>query len=1235
MSGLYWINDRYRLDIELGRGGLGVIYSAYDALLDRDIAVKVLTHPGLGTEGRNHLLHEARAAARLNHPNIVTVYDAGITQVSPGTLFPTGGPLPFIVMELVEGDSLHTHPPPSIDEIYSLSRQICAALEHAHAHGIVHRDLKPENILVNREGVVKLTDFGLARSITSRITTEGMIVGTLYYLPPEQALGQAIDGRTDLYALGVVLYELVAGCLPFTAEDPLAVISQHLYAPVVPPRTYNPEIPPALDTLIVKLLSKRPEDRPASAGIVGRMLEDLADATQSLPDIPNLPQPALSLLDQLALGRLVGRERELAQAKRLWKQVVEGTAEENVLLITGESGIGKTPFVREITALAKVSGGRVLAADCYPDGSAPYALIAQVVRSALAPTGATAAMDFTSVQAPSLPLPGFVLADLLTLTPDLQAHYPGIASNPRFDPQVDQQRLFESIVALCACLAANAPLILLIEDIQWSDGGTLFSIRHLARRSRISQLKILIVLTYREGELDETHILTNVLFDLNRERLSSQIKLLLFDREQTRALLRTMLQDEVTPDFLDAIYRETEGNQFFIEEMCKALIEQGKLYRENSHWRWTNMEDVQLPQSVRMAIQSRVLRLPDKVQELLRLAAIFGREFDFEPLRLASELDEDALIDALEIAERAQLVVEVKSKGLHTGLAGGVKFAFAHGLILAALRESVSGLRRPRLHRRVANSIEILHPEGDFPFDLLAYHYKQAGDLERAQKYYSRAGDQALAVYANQEAEKSYRAALDLTTTSLPRVQLLPSLGEALFRQSRYAEAIQVWEEAINLYRKTDHYDPVARLYARSARAAWYAGDPPGGLAICRAGVAAVREMASAQDLSQVESPGIAALIQETARACRFNNLMEEALLLCQQALSMARRLNLVEVQAETLATFGILPNQSQEAQQQFLSQAVELAESAGLLATAARAHLNLGIHLYEVSGTRLAREHYRQSRRLAQRAGIIVWEFDFLGDVVDASLEMADFPAAEEELAAMRQMERALPDPESGELQIRWNEARLSRLRGEVESAVQQMQACLVQMQQRGETRFLMGLNCALADALVELRRLDEAEQATRQAVTLSDLDPSLDSVAPRCWLSEVHLLKGQFDAAREILEEARSRAALRKALVNDARVLQTEARLAAAEGRWPQTSKAYESAIEITRRMDSRWYLGRLLAEYAVVLLTHGCPTHSSNPRDLLLQSLAIFEQLQIPYYAGKVETTLQALGSNATQA
>jgi ABC-type oligopeptide transport system substrate-binding subunit/tRNA A-37 threonylcarbamoyl transferase component Bud32 len=725
------LQDRYTLQSEIGSGGMGTIYRAHDRVLDRDVALKLLTNPTLGEEGRAKLHREAQAAAKLNHPNIVSVYDAGIHEENT-----------FIVMELVEGASVHLKPPEGVEALINVTEQIASALEHAHNQNIVHRDLKPENVLIATDGTVKLMDFGLARSIASRMTSEGSIEGTVFFMAPEQALGQATDHRTDFYSLGVMLYELATGQLPFTSDDPLQVISQHIYAPVVPPSFHNPNIPCDLEELILHLLSKRPGDRPQNAN---QILESLKAI--DIEKVEAGPEATISPIERIVRGRIVGRDSEMQEAAWIWRKAAGG--EGQVLLISGEPGIGKTRFTQEIRTLAEVEGGVSLVGECYAEGSAPCSAISQIVRQAL-----------NSEDIKRIELPESYISSLLKISPELQFSYPGISSTSAMDPEVDQEHLFETVLTLCTTLSSKKPLLLTIEDAHWADSCTLQFLRHIARRTKSAGLKILIVLTYREVELDENRALNDMLYDLNREHLSTRIKLLRLSREGTRDLLNLMFQEEVSQELSERIYLETEGNPFFIEEVCKALIEDGKLYLHEGRWRRRETEELEVPQSVRIAIQSRIGKLSSETQEALRLAAIFGREFEFEILRAVCDHDEDTLIDSLEQAEQAQIITELpqRTNGRNTT---DTTFAFVHALIPSTLRESVSGLRRQRLHLRAAIALERIYPNRlNELAPRIGQHFAEAGNGQKASEYLLKAGDNARKLYAYQEAIDAYEQAL-------------------------------------------------------------------------------------------------------------------------------------------------------------------------------------------------------------------------------------------------------------------------------------------------------------------------------------------------------------------------------------------------------------------------------------------------------------------------------------------
>jgi serine/threonine protein kinase/cell division protein FtsN len=273
---------RYRVRRILGEGGSKVVYLAHDERLDRDVAVALFRVEGLDEAGRARVLREARAMGRLgDHPHIVGIYDIG--EAEQGR--------PYIVSQYVPGGSLSEllrrapgHRLPVSDTI-RIAEQLCLGVEYAHSLGIVHRDLKPANVFLAGDGAPLLGDFGLAIAPDqSRITSHGMMVGTAAYMSPEQALGRALEPRSDLYSLGALIYELLTGRPPFIGGDLMAIVSQHVNAVPEPPSKHGPGISPALDALVLKLLAKTPAERPLSAAMVRETLHTIAGSSRGAMD---------------------------------------------------------------------------------------------------------------------------------------------------------------------------------------------------------------------------------------------------------------------------------------------------------------------------------------------------------------------------------------------------------------------------------------------------------------------------------------------------------------------------------------------------------------------------------------------------------------------------------------------------------------------------------------------------------------------------------------------------------------------------------------------------------------------------------------------------------------------------------------------------------------------------------------------------------------------------------------
>jgi predicted ATPase/predicted Ser/Thr protein kinase len=1194
------LNQRYRVEKELGQGGMGIVYQSYDELLERTVAVKILNESSksrLGSAGRARLLHEAKAAGRLNHPNIVSIFDAGEADGAP-----------FIVMEYIEGSSLYEKRPGSLLEIIAIGRQICSALQHAHSNGIIHRDLKPENIIVTQDGTVKLTDFGLARSLTTRMTEDGLIVGTVLYLAPEAALRQVLDARADLYSFGVILYELVTNNLPYNAEDPLAVISQHLYSPLVPPKAHRADLPPILEELIEKLLEKQPENRPSNAADVGFALKNIEKMLR-LPEA-NLEksfEPAAFSLDRIVRGRLIGRERELGEVTAVWRRTLTGSG--HVLLLSGEAGIGKTRLARELLAQAAVSGSQIFSGICYSEGGVPYSPFPEMIKE-----------SFTREKG-DLNLPDFVLTDLIRICPELGPIFPHLP-HLQIDTQTEQQRIFESITSWAEALTAESPVVIFIDDVHWADSTTLHLIRYLARR--MEKNRLLILLTYREIELQDTGQLQLVLNDLYKERLSTRLKITRLDREQTKAMLEIMLlpTGEIGSDLIDSIYRETEGNPFFIEEVTKALIEEGKLCYQDICWVAQNGQDIQIPQSVRATIQSRLSRLPVQTQDVLLLASILGRQFEFEILKEASDLDEDAIIDSLEMAENAQIISEVSSSR-----SGGTKFSFVHALIPSTLKEAISSLRRQRLHRRVAQAIIRTRPEDETLLETLAYHYANAGDAEQALTYYIRAGNRALKVYANQEAEHYFREALELESTTSENPYLLAGLGEALFRQSHYLESNNLWRKAIMLFRKNQDHNNMAHYYARAGRSAWYLGKASEGLDICLKGLKAVEDMGLSEDM--LETPGMAALLHETARAYFFNSKQENALILCHKALTMAERLGLAEVQAETLATLGVLENQEPDAREQHLRRAVKIADEANLPASSARAHFNLGSHLMRNMEYAQAREHKIKAKEMAHRLGIASWEHGFLGEVIEISINLGDFQAAEEAFLELEDIRKRFPKSERAVFFVNLIKAGYLEYQGRLEEALSILYDCktIEDEVEKDHHTSSMKINSMIGGILYKLGRIDEGSEALEKAIATEQPGPSDALFFERTLLSVLRLLQGKEEEARKLLEEARSIANFRKpALIEKAFILLAEARHAVIQARWQDATDFYQEITNLSKAWEMKWHYAYILLEWAKAIQNRAEFPDNSRSIALLEQARLLFIEMNVPVYREECERLME---------
>jgi eukaryotic-like serine/threonine-protein kinase len=776
-------NGRYELVRLLGEGGKKLVYLSKDGLLGREVALALIKADGLDAGGRERVLREAQAMGRLGaHPNIVAVFDLGEEQGRP-----------FMVTELMGGGDLEGLLDKAADgrlpvaQAVELGKGICRGLVFAHGQGVIHRDLKPGNVWLTSEGQPKIGDFGLAlASERSRLTQEGTMVGTASYMPPEQALGGETTARADLYSLGALLYELLTGRPPFVADDPIAVISQHINTPPVAPSWHIADCPRALEALVLRLLAKDPSERPASAADVLTALE--AIELGGTPHPPEADGDGAGL-EGLAAGVFVGRRHELGALKAALEGVLSG--EGRLVTVVGEPGIGKTRVALELATYARLRGAQVLWGRCYESEGAPaYWPWVQALR------------DYVREKPPpqlQAELGGGA-AVISEIVPGIRERLPGMPEPAGFDdPQQARFRLFDSFTAFLKSAARAQPLVIVLEDLHWADEGSLRLLEFVARE--LVGARLLLVGTYRDIELNRRHPLSRTLAELTREGLSERILLRGLGREDIGRFVEATCRVSPPAELVSLIHTQTEGNPLFVTEIVRLLVQEGeltpeRLTRETS---WS----LRIPEGVREVIGRRLDRLTERCNETLMVASVIGREFSHEQLSaLIDDVSEDRLLDVLEEALSARVIEELpRSLG---------RYQFSHALIRETLTGELSLTRRVRLHARIGDALERLYAgEADRHAAELAYHFAEAQTLLEPAKlvrYSLVAGEEALAAHAHEQALAHFERALaarDDRVMDDETAALLFGLGRA---QVAGLAPYEVEPAIANLRRAFEHY---------------------------------------------------------------------------------------------------------------------------------------------------------------------------------------------------------------------------------------------------------------------------------------------------------------------------------------------------------------------------------------------------------------------------------------------
>jgi len=685
---------------------MGSVHRAIDRLTGQVVTLKRVLAPLDGSnasdarpqEERLALAREFQVLAGLRHPNIISVLDYGFDEGRPFfTMDLQEAAAPFV--EAARGQPLSVQA--------DLLVQLLQALAYVHRRGILHRDLKPSNVLVVR-GVVKVLDFGI--SIPSEEAgSSSMIEGTLAYMAPEVLAGRPPSREADLYAVGVMAYEILAGQHPYHARnqaDFLAKIGRER------PRLDPTLVQPALATVLSRLLSNAPSERyggDAEAVIQALSVALGRDLSANTPMIRE---------SYLQTAPLVGRQGELARIRQQIRAIIEGRPG-GALLLGGESGVGKSRVLAEARTLGLVRGAQVLIGQAVGEGGGPFRVLREPLR-------------WLALQAD---LDGPEASVLRAAVPDLAALLGRpVPPAPPLEAGANLTRLLDTIEALFR--RQTQPILLVLEDLQWAGDESMLALRRLVHLS--SEHPLLLLGSYRD---DETPRLP--------ERLPGAERLPLARLSETavRELSRFMLGNlGERPEVVELLFRETEGNAFFVVEAVRALMDA----RDASG-------DAELPErlisgGVRRIALRRLARVEPEDLPLLRRAAILGRRLDLDVLRaLARGADLEAWITRAANA----MVLERDELG----------WRFSHDKLREVLVEGIDAepTEARLLHAEVAAAIEQVGGDDAQRAPALAWHWRQAGDPTRELRWCALAGDLALQSSSYSEARQLRERALELS----------------------------------------------------------------------------------------------------------------------------------------------------------------------------------------------------------------------------------------------------------------------------------------------------------------------------------------------------------------------------------------------------------------------------------------------------------------------------------------
>jgi ABC-type transport system substrate-binding protein len=812
--------SRYEILAELGRGGMGVVYRARDPVLNRDVAIKLIPPGNLSKDAEERFQREAQIVGQMDHPGVVPIHDLGRHD---GAL--------FFVMPVLPGANLrHLLREGSLrlGDVLDVGMQVADALDYSHARGIVHRDIKPENVMTARDdgGQIRarVMDFGLALATSEdRLTKTGTLVGTVAYLSPEQVTSRSFDGRSDVYSLGTVLYECLAGEPPFTGEVQ-SILYRIVHELPQSLRALGADVSEELEAAVFQCLAKDPEKRPKRAGHLADALRRYRSKLREEEFGRSVVFTASRMLSRpAAAAPFVGREKEMAELQRRLHAALAGECE--FVIVAGEPGIGKTRLVDELKNLARARRIRVLSGR-FVEHDRSFAhqgfceLIQDYFRSKDTGLSASSRPDFSDLAGDLLALFP-VLSEIGELRAAAGGDTGGVRAGEARKAE-DKIAIFELIARTLTRIAGGKPVVLALEELHGA-ALSIEALQYVVRR--LGPTPTLILGTYRQTEVDKRHPLVKMLDSFRGDPRFAALTLGPLSPSEHRALVEVAAGGgRLTEDLAGRLFTATEGNPLFTKELVRSLLDSGGIARDDAGALnlsgGTGISSDALPETIQQAVEARIERLPEELRGLLSTASVLGKSFEFKDLETLAEGMKGLEDDVDKLLLEGILEEERGSRG--------DRLAFASGIVRDVLYGTLTRRRRRSLHRQYGDLLEKRHQGRlDRVYPELVHHFTEGDVPEKAVNYGLKLARTSLEAFSPEEAIRVAKKALeylqdedwegDRTLEGDAHFLLLQALRMGGHTEAALREA----EAAVKLFEREKEPARAAEALLVAADAAW------------------------------------------------------------------------------------------------------------------------------------------------------------------------------------------------------------------------------------------------------------------------------------------------------------------------------------------------------------------------------------------------------------------------------